>query len=133
MVIYTSYFGNMKKLSANGVLPICVALYKPRFFTGVQLQNVAPTRYMLSPACSEQEYIKLYNGILSRLNAFQVLNQIKTLSGGRNIALCCYEKPDDFCHRHILAQWLSKETGTPITEFGVVERKEPEYKQTSMF
>ena len=24
-----------------------------------------------------------------------------------NVVLCCYEKKDDFCHRHILADWLN--------------------------
>lgn len=24
----------------------------------------------------------------------------------RDIVLCCYEKPNEFCHRHILAEWL---------------------------
>lgn len=25
-----------------------------------------------------------------------------------HIALLCYEKPDDFCHRHLVADWLRK-------------------------
>lgn len=25
-----------------------------------------------------------------------------------HIALVCYEKPSDFCHRHLVAQWLSQ-------------------------
>ena len=25
-----------------------------------------------------------------------------------DIALLCYEKPDDFCHRHLVADWLNK-------------------------
>ena len=24
------------------------------------------------------------------------------------IALICYEKPTDFCHRHLVADWLNK-------------------------
>lgn len=30
-----------------------------------------------------------------------VLNSIH-----RDIILCCYETPEEFCHRHILAEWL---------------------------
>lgn len=29
------------------------------------------------------------------------------LSGGKDIALICYEKPTDFCHRHLVAEWLT--------------------------
>jgi uncharacterized protein (DUF488 family) len=33
-----------------------------------------------------------------------------------NIALVCYEKPTDFCHRHLVADWL-KEHGYECEEF----------------
>jgi len=32
---------------------------------------------------------------------------LEQISQGRDIILCCYEKPEDFCHRKILADWLS--------------------------
>lgn len=28
--------------------------------------------------------------------------------GENDIALICYEKPTDFCHRHLVADWLNK-------------------------
>lgn len=31
---------------------------------------------------------------------------LRTITSHRDIVLCCYEKPGDFCHRHILAEWL---------------------------
>lgn len=133
MIIYTSYFGNSRKLAAANIKPICVAVGKPKFFFGPQMLDVAPTRYMIGSACSQVEYIRLYKGILSRLNAFEVVEQIKSLSEGKDVALCCYEKPSDFCHRHMLAEWITQNTSIQIKEFGVVERKEPEYKQTSLF
>lgn len=133
MKIYTSYFGNSRKLAASGIQPICVAVGKPRFFFGPQMLNVAPTRYMISSACQPEEYIRLYKGILSKLNAFKVVEQIKQLSNGKDVALCCYEKPDDFCHRHLLAEWITENTDIEIQEFGVLERKGPEYKQQSLF
>ncbi len=95
--------------------------------------NVAPTRYMISAACSHDEYLRLYNNILESQDAKKVVEQIKTLSDGQDVALCCYEKPGDFCHRHILAKWLTEKTGIEIKEFGVVEKKEPKYEQASLF
>lgn len=133
MVIYTSYFANSRKLAAANVKPICIAVGKPKFFFGPQLLDVAPTRYMISSVCSTEEYIRLYKGILSKLNAFKVVEQITSLSEGKDVALCCYEKPGDSCHRQLLAEWITQNTGIQIKEFGIVEKKEPEYKQTSMF
>ena len=33
--------------------------------------------------------------------------------------LLCYEKPGDFCHRHILANWLEENFGFKVEEFRV--------------
>ena len=133
MKIYTSYFGNARKLKEAGVMIICVAIGKPRFLKVPQMINVAPTRYMISGACSHDEYLKLYDRILASQDANQVVKQIEMLSGGKDVALCCYEKPGDFCHRHILAKWLTEKTGIELKEFGVVEKKEPKYEQASLF
>lgn len=27
---------------------------------------------------------------------------------GKKICLICFEKPTDFCHRHLVADWLTK-------------------------
>lgn len=136
MGIYTSYFGNRRKLENADVKMICVAIGKPRFLIGVpQLLNVCPTRYMISGACSHDEYLRLYDRILAGQDANMVIEQIKILSGGKDVALCCYEKPGDFCHRHILAEWITKNTGIKVTEFGVhgKDEKQPVYVQQSLF
>ncbi len=134
MKIFTSYFGNSQKLKEAGIKIICVAIGKPRFIAGIpQMLNVCPTRYMVSGPCSHDEYLKLYDRILASQDANQVVKQIEMLSGGKDVALCCYEKPGDFCHRHILAKWITENTGIEITEFGVVEKKEPNYEQASLF
>lgn len=134
MKIFTSYFGNSRKLKEAGVNMICVAIGKPRFIAGIpQMLNVCPTRYMVSGPCSHDEYLKLYDRILASQDANQVVKQIEMLSGGKDVALCCYEKLGDFCHRHILAKWITENTGIEITEFGVVEKKEPNYEQASLF
>lgn len=134
MKFFTSYFGNSRKLKEAGVNMICVAIGKPRFIAGIpQMLNVCPTRYMVSGPCSREEYLKLYDRILASQDANQVVKQIEMLSGGKDVALCCYEKPGDFCHRHILAKWITENTGIEITEFGVVEKKEPNYEQASLF
>ncbi|MDD3404956.1 MAG: DUF488 family protein [Paludibacteraceae bacterium] len=102
--------------------PISVALWKPKFFNGASIIEVAPTHYMLSNACKMNEYLILYSSMLSGLNAFKILERINELSEGKDVALCCYEKPGDFCHRHLLAGWLTKETGVEIIEYGVAEK-----------
>ena len=36
------------------------------------------------------------------------LNYLVPNVNGKDIALICYEKPSDFCHRHLVAEWLNK-------------------------
>lgn len=92
MKIYTSYFGNSRKLKEAGIKIICVAIGKPRFMVNVpQMLNVCPTRYMVSGPCSHDEYLKLYDRILASQDANKVIEQIESLSEGKDVALCCYE------------------------------------------
>lgn len=132
MKIYTSYFGNIKKLKDAGIVPICISLYKPKFFYGIWMKNLAPTYQILHGDLTQEEYIKAYKlDVLSKLNANTIIEQIKSVVNGRDVALCCYEKYGDFCHRHLVADWLSKETSIKVEEFGV--SKEPKYIQNSLF
>lgn len=133
MRIYTSYYGNIKKLNASGISPICVSIGRPRYLNIPQMLNVAPTRYMVSGPCSHEEYLRLYGQILAQQDAHTVIKQIESLSDGKDVALCCYEKPGDFCHRHILAKWITDNTGIEVKEFGIVEKKEPAAVQASLF
>ena len=81
MKIYTSYFGNSRKLKEAGIKIICVAIGKPRFMVNVpQMLNVCPTRYMVSGPCSHDEYLKLYDRILASQDANKVIEQIESLS-----------------------------------------------------
>ena len=57
-------------------------------------------------------YIRCFNEqVLSKLNAYSVIMDLKHLCNKSlwddvDICLICYEKPDDFCHRHLVAYWL---------------------------
>lgn len=132
MEIYTSYFGNLKALHKAGVMPIGIARWKPRFYEGVNMFSVAPTRYMLSDDCEREEYLELYDEILRKRGAQSILGEICTIAQGRNVALLCYEKPGDFCHRHLLADFLNKELGLNIREFEA-PAPAPKPTQTSLF
>ena len=37
-----------------------------------------------------------------------VIKDLKLLVPNKSIALICYEKPEDFCHRHLVAKWFSE-------------------------
>lgn len=117
MKIYTSYFGNKKALDKAGIMVVSVARWQPRYCpVACVMLDVAPTVYMLKEATSEQ-YDAEYQKILSRLDVPGFIKRLEIASGGKDVALCCYEKPGEFCHRHVLAEYLTKQTGIEIEEF----------------
>jgi hypothetical protein len=119
MKIYTSYFGNLAKLKKAGIIPISISLWPPKFYSGLKMPFLAPDKtYIHWP---EKTYTPEYQKKLSHLDAKYVLQEIIKLSGGKDVALCCYEKPGEFCHRRLIAEWLTKETGKPIEEFNQIK------------
>lgn len=130
-MIYTSYFAYIKKLPES-IVPIAISATVPASVEMLRYTELAPSFDILMDwkhDNNNERYVKEYNEkILNPLDARQVISDLYKLSRGKDIALICYEKPEDFCHRHLAAKWL--------TESGlcgeVLEYKEPD-KQISLF
>ena len=121
MKLYTSYFAKVKELKELGYNNIvCVAGYAPMFY-----YNTDGARFMPSLApksgwfwewknghLPNEWYIQKYNEtVLSKLDPNKVVEEL-----GENAVMLCYEKPGDFCHRHLIAEWLMKNTGVTVEE-----------------
>ena len=136
MKIYTSYFGNLKKLTQGGVMPINISLYPPKWFRGSSLMYLAPKSFMLAKNISEEYYTKIFNEqIIPAVSLPMLVKDIETRSQGKDVALLCYEKPGEFCHRHLVASWLNKK-GYVVEEYGGMSEKPVErieVKQASLF
>lgn len=129
MKIYTSYFANLKNLEKEDVFPIGICCYPPKWFDGPNLAAIAPTPDILEKCkSSHAEYEKRYRAeVLSIFKDISILiNRISYISGGKDVALCCYEKPSDFCHRHIVAKWLEEQAGIEVKEFEKTEEMKME-------
>lgn len=103
-MIHTSYFAKMRKFTKEQLdACICIARYQPHGVNLLNYMNVAPKDQILwkyKKDKDQEAYTKAYKQQLSRLDVHQVA---KDLDG----KICiCYEKSEDFCHRHLLAEWL---------------------------
>lgn len=115
-MIYTSYFAKLKSLPDN-IIPISICGKAPDWYTGLQYKKLAP-KYKFFMEWKENHdndyYIKCFNEqVLNKLNATDVVLDFSRICYGYNveendIALICYEKPTDFCHRHLVSDWLNK-------------------------
>ena len=115
-MIYTSYFANVKNLP-SGIIPIAICGGVPEWWCELQYKKLAPKQEFFNEwknSGDNDYYIKCYyEQVLSHLDPAQVYRELNKLveytgSCADNIALLCYEKPKDFCHRHLVAEWFNK-------------------------
>ena len=113
-MVYTGYFAMAKKYKKLGFCTISVAQFNPSWYNGVSFPELAPSRELLGDyklsGLSTDDYAKRYFDELQRPKAIASMKKLKekALSDSRNLILLCYEKPDEFCHRHLLAQFLNE-------------------------
>ena len=121
-MIYTSYFAKLSKLPAN-ITPIAICGKSPEWYKGIQYKKLAPKWSFFSvwkQTHDNEYYIKHFNEeVLNTLNVETVIKELYSLAGknqDNDIVLICYEKPGDFCHRHLVANWLTR-NGYPVEEY----------------
>ena len=113
-MLYTSYFANLKKIRNPDTVCVSIARNHPPYFKGLCYKKIAPTQQILNDwhrFADKERFIRDYKEqVLSRLNPKDVVLDLIKLTSNRcdNIVLLCYEKPEDFCHRHLVAKWLTE-------------------------
>lgn len=132
--LHTSYFANIRRLVKQpehvNTLYVSIARYNPQW-AGEMLncKLLAPSAFLLASMradmISQQDYTDLYNEEISdedvQLSFEKMLSAIARLSVHQGkltqrIVMLCYEKPTEFCHRHVLAQLLKQRYNLNVTE-----------------
>lgn len=134
MKVYTSYYGKVQKLRKENILLVNTARKKPNWFFGLSCEKLFPDRGMLK--LDEVEYTKRYEAILSRLAPMQVYRELDTMMrnyGASAVALVCWEKPEKFCHRHLVAKWFKEKLGMDVMEYDYKPKKELSVTQFNLF
>lgn len=131
MKLATSYFGKLKKLSDDEYAFFSIAGKTPEWFLNEENHFIYHTfapkyewwkewkeKFIDNYESDESKafYISKYKDtILNSLNADAIAKQLLLLSNGKTPCLLCYETPEKFCHRHIVANWF-KENGIECEE-----------------
>lgn len=121
-MIETSYFGKMKKMPIVDQRRCMAIVYnKPYGIKLYNLSKLAPSRIILLEyklTGNEHRYREEYFARLYQLGINRVISTIP-----KDAILCCFEKSEDFCHRHLLREFLaihgveSKEYELPVNEY----------------
>ena len=109
--IYTSYFENLENLPSD-VVPIAICVKSPEDYLGLEYKKLAPKRGFFNKwkyeGYSNEYCIEHFNAeVLSGLDPHNVVKELLSLSQGKSLAMLCYEKPGEFCHRFLVSDWLN--------------------------
>ena len=134
--MYTTYFGGLARLPSS-IFPIAICLIPPKTWTGRRYWKLAPTSAILDAwqkNHDEDAYRRDFDSqILSKLDPARTVAELRKMAGrGQEIALVCYEAPGEFCHRHLVADWLRKAGVAEVKEYPY-EQKTQVPGQTSLF
>ena len=121
-MIYTGYFSKVKDYKSSGLTVVSISRTEP-FPVDGKLDLLAPEESILwkykNGEIDEMEYTSLYLDQLDKVGIRNILLDIHTF--GDDVVLVCWEAPDKFCHRHILADYINKRTKLNIEEYGKSE------------
>lgn len=137
----TSYYANLKKIDKNIYQPIAISGDEGKMvgFVGRAERRLSPYTFFKkwkdretqieeaykTKSIDEQTYYnfkaenqwdyveKFYTKVLKPLNPQEVYKNL-----GENAVLLCFEKPTQFCHRHLVGAWLEMNLGIKVDEYG---------------
>ena len=131
--IYTSYFANkiFKKMSDDKLrIPVCADLqnytYNPFTRWYKELAPDIEVLYQFKKIRHKTKSIKnwftreYYRKLDSMKESGDLLGYVKELQNlckYNDVFLLCYEKPNEFCHRHLLAEYLNKFYELDVSEY----------------
>lgn len=110
-----------------GLYCISISRYTPCWLSDISVyRTLAPSEDLLkgykAGRIDTEAYIDQYTSeTLHDLHFMSVITDLMCISKYKPVALCCYEKAEDFCHRHIVRTWFNEKLSITedIKEWGI--------------
>lgn len=121
-MIYTGYWAKTKEYEKENLIPVGISGWSPDGYAGKTYKKLAP-KYSWWKEWHDKKLgidwytLKYKETVLQPLNPYTVIQELSTLGGGHDVILLCFEKPGEFCHRHLVAQRLNQFTNQKIIEY----------------
>ena len=125
-MIYTGYYSKTKEYEQSGLIPVGISGKIPDGFGGLRYQKLAPKynwwKQWHDEHLSDEWFRKqYYETVLNELDPSGVVQELQSF--GKDVILLCYETPEKFCHRHLVADWLNKKLNMNICEFEIQNKQ----------
>ena len=120
-MIYTGYYSKIKEYADSGLTLLSISRTKPEFVKScIDIPQLFPSDKILwdhkKGKIDDMEYTSKYLDQLNELGIDRIIKMIQIF--GDDVVLLCWESPEKFCHRHILADYINKNSGVVVEEFG---------------
>jgi len=94
---------------------VSIAGKAPSWYKGREYKKLAPKYWFFKRYKEDGDvdfYVEqYYKEVLSKLNAQEVYDEL-----GHDSILLCWETPDEFCHRRVVAGWFEAELEIKVSE-----------------
>lgn len=119
-MIYTGYYNRLKEYDAAGLKTVSISKTIPKGLVVYgKIPELSPDDSILwrykNKEIDEMEYTSRYLDQLDWIGIRNILLKIHHF--GNDVVLLCWEAPDKFCHRHILADYINNRTKLEIKEY----------------
>ena len=123
-MIYTGYYSKIKEYADAGLTLLSISRTKPGFAKNcVDVPPLFPDEKILwdykKGDIDNMEYTSKYLDQLDDIGIDRIIKTIQIF--GDDVVLLCWESPEKFCHRHILADYINRNSDLVVEEF---EKKE---------
>ena len=123
-MIYTGYYSKIKEYADAGLRLLSISRTKPGFAKDcVDVPPLFPDEKILwdykKGDIDEMEYTSKYLAQLDDIGIDRIIKTIQIF--GDDVVLLCWESPEKFCHRHILADYINRNSDLVVEEFGTKE------------
>jgi hypothetical protein len=97
----------------DGRRPNAVAISRgvPDWFRRRRYPQLAPSRELIAIQNAALFAARYRREVLAKLDPKAVFREL-----GDSAVLLCYEKPGEFCHRRLVAEWLEERLGIQVPE-----------------
>ena len=112
----TSYFANLKRIEK----PLSICGKAPEWYGGPQFKLLAPKWGFFSAykagEIDEEGYTKHFKHEVLDLLDPTIVYHLILKNHTERVSLLCYEKPGEFCHRRLVAEWFQEKLNVIVPE-----------------
>jgi len=121
--ILTSYYDNIQNIPKEYILISVSGGISKAIEESVDLwdRTLAPSLSIYDEYSASRDHVRYTERFtaerLTKINWEDKIRNWEALFPNRTLVLLCYEKPDEFCHRHLLAEAIFRSLGITVAEF----------------